>query len=424
MKKLLNRSLKPMLIYALLVSVGSIPVYFLIIDFIWLRELDKHHYGIKRKLENRIDALSLPDSTVQQTVSILNRTEPGFTLTAVGASRPDSLYTLIRFDPFLQDREQFRCLVTSIRINNRPYRLLIETNMEEIDETVLAIAGVSLAFFVLLLGGFVFLNRRLARKIWQPFYASLGQLKEFNLQRDQTVAFAKTDILEFAELNDSLRQLIARNIAIYQQQKEFAENASHELQTPLAVVQSKLDLLLQNENLTARQGEQIELANRALARVSRINKNLLLLARLENQQFADRERVDLSQLVTDQLELLADFLENSQLTLTTAIQPGIEVEGNRLLIEIAVTNLLFNAIRHSPETGKISVRLANRQFTVANSGSPALNPDNLFKRFSTVSAKTPSSGLGLAIVREISNRYGWSITYTFTDGQHIFALAV
>lgn len=424
MKKLLNRSLKPMLIYALLVSVGSIPVYFLIIDFIWVRELDKHHQGIKRKLENRIDALSLPDSTVQQTFSILNRTEPGFTLTAVRASRPDSLYTLIRFDSFLQDREQFRCLVTYIRINNRPYRLLIETNMEEIDETVLAIAGVSLAFFVLLLGGFVVLNRRLARRIWQPFYASLRQLKEFNLQRDQTVAFAKTDILEFEELNDSLRQLIARNLFIYQQQKEFAENASHELQTPLAVVQSKLDLLLQNKNLTAQQGEQIELANRALARVSRINKNLLLLAKLENQQFADRERVDLSQLVNDQLELTAGFLEDSHRTITTDVQPGIEVEGNRLLIEIAVINLLFNAIRHSPETGKISIILADRLLTVANTGCSALNPDNLFKRFSTASAKTPGTGLGLAIVREISNRYGWSITYTFTDGQHIFALSV
>lgn len=413
-----------MLIYALLVSVGSIPVYFLLIDFIWVRELDKHHYGIKRKLENRIDALNLPDSTVQQTISILNRIEPGFALTAVRASRPDSLYTLIRFDSFLQDREQFRCLVTYIRINHRPYRLLIETNMEEIDETVLAIAGVSLAFFVLLLGGFVFLNRRLARKLWQPFYASLRQLKEFNLQRGQLIVFAKTDILEFEELNDSLRQLIVQNITIYQQQKEFAENASHELQTPLAVVQSKLDLLLQHENLTARQGELIELANRALARVSRINKNLLLLAKLENQQFADQERVNLSQLVTDQLELLADFLENSQLTITTVIQPGIDVVGNRLLIEMVVTNLLLNAIRHSPETGNVTIRLADRQFTVANTGSTALNPDNLFKRFRTVSAKTPGSGLGLAIVREISHRYGWPITYTFTDGQHIFSLSV
>ncbi|WP_185731260.1 sensor histidine kinase [Larkinella rosea] len=423
MKKLLSRTLKPILLYALLVSVLSIPVYFFIIDFIWVRELDKHHFAIKRKIENRINALNLSDSTIRQTVAILNRTEPGFVLTPIELAGRDSVYSHIRFDTFMQDREQFRSLVTFIRINNRPYRLLIETNMEEIDETILAISAVSLVFFGLLLAGFIVLNRRMSLRIWQPFYVSLKKVKSFHLQQGQPISFEKTEIVEFEELNESLRKLIDGNIATYRQQKEFTENASHELQTPLAIVRSKLDVLLQNEDLTAQQGEQIELANRALARVSRINKNLLLLAKLENHQFADQERIDLSQLVTDQIELFLENVVDQKLEIRQQIQTGIEREGNRILIEMLFTNLLLNAIRHNHANGAIDIRLTANRFLVSNVGSAALHPDALFKRFSTASSKTPGSGLGLAIVQEISNRYGWEISYAFEANRHVFSLA-
>ncbi|KAA9356526.1 HAMP domain-containing histidine kinase [Larkinella humicola] len=422
MKKLMNRTLKPILIYALVVSVVSIPVYFLIIDFIWVRELDKHHYAIRRKIETRVNSLHLPDSTIWQTVAILNQTEPGFVLTAVGQTGDDRVYSIIRFDRFMQDREQFRCLVTYIRINGKPYRLLIETNMEEIDETILAIAAVTLFFFLVLLSGLIFLNRRMSLKLWQPFYAALQKLKQFNLQEEHRISFENTDTVEFKELNESLTKVLESNIAVYRQQKEFAENASHELQTPLAIVQSKLDVLLQSPDLTARQAEQIEVANRALSRVSRINKNLLLLAKLENLQFAEQEPVDLSTLLSDHIGLLSDYLEVKSLVVDSHIQPGIGVEGNRILIEILLTNLLLNAIRHTDVCGKIDVKLSANGLTVSNSGRVALHRENLFKRFSSGSFETPGSGLGLALVKEIGNRYGWKITYDFTAGQHVFRL--
>ena len=168
MKKLLDQSLRPLVIYALVVLIISIPVYFLTIDWIWENELDKHHYAIREKLEKRLTTLELSDSAVNGMIVALDKVQPGFSFSEATSPRPDSTYTLIRFDTFMNDREQFRCLTTDISINGKLYRVLIETNMEEIDETILAIATVTIFFSILLLAGFVYLNRRTSLRVWRP----------------------------------------------------------------------------------------------------------------------------------------------------------------------------------------------------------------------------------------------------------------
>jgi signal transduction histidine kinase len=216
--------------------------------------------------------------------------------------------------------------------------------------------------------------------------------------------------------------LLAANIASFQQQKEFTENASHELQTPLAIVQSKLDLLLQSKSLTQEQSDNIEETHRALSRVSRINKNLLLLARIENSQFAEKEPVCLSTLLKTNITQLHDFATDKQLVIESQIAEGVVVSANKGLVEILLNNLLLNAIRHNARDGKITITLSAKQLSVANTGIAALHEENLFKRFSRVSAEAPGSGLGLAITKEIANRYGWCIGYRFQEQEHVFTL--
>src|SRR5690606_13773058 len=148
-----------------------------------------------------------------------------------------------------EDIDQFRILITNIKINNGNFTLTIETNMEENEETVAYIALVTLLFFLILVVGFWLLNKRLSQKLWQSFRNTLEKLKAFELSSQQTVSFNKTNTKEFAELNQSLQKVIDKNISVYSQQKTFIENASHELQTPLAVLKSKMDLLLQNKNI-------------------------------------------------------------------------------------------------------------------------------------------------------------------------------
>jgi signal transduction histidine kinase len=345
MSKLLNRTMKRFMIYAGLVLVISIPVYYYIINQLWHHELNEHHIEL-----------------------------------TAAAGRED------------------RYLIIGI------------------------LTSLTMLFFLLLMAGFILLNRRISKRLWQPFYRSLAQIKSFNLDQQQTVTFEDTDIDEFSELNQSLNKLIAGNIAVYNQQKEFADNASHELQTPLAIIQSKLDLLLQSKMLTDEQYDMIEDANKALARVTRINKNLLLLTKIENSQFMEKEPIDLSGLMESILVLFANFSDDKQLQLETDITPDVTVEGNKILIEILLNNLITNAIRYTAHHGSIIVQLSSKALLISNSGAASLHPDQLFKRFGATSSLTRGTGLGLSLVKQICNRYNWRIDYTFENRQHIFSV--
>lgn len=285
-----------------------------------------------------------------------------------------------------------------------------------------AVTLLSAFFFIVLLGALILLNRRLSRRMWQPFYERLEQIKSFDLNKPGNTTFESTGIAEFDELNASLQKLLSANLTVYNQQKEFADNASHELQTPLAIVKSKLDLLSQSKQLNDDQFQLIEEAHTALSRASRINKNLLLLTKIENSQFSERQTIDLSAVLEELLLQFASFFEEKELTVHADIKTPINIEGNRILIEILFGNLLTNVIRYSISPGQITVSLSQEQFSIANPGKESLQVDQLFKRFAAASSATPGTGLGLALVKQISMRYQWKVYYQFQENSHIFQI--
>ncbi|WP_215241145.1 sensor histidine kinase [Dyadobacter helix] len=422
MKKLLDQSLRPLVIYAMVVLIISIPVYFLTINWIWENELDKHHYAIREKLEKRLTSMDLPDSSVSEMINMLDKVQPGFSFTQTAAPSPDSSYTLIRFDTFMNDREQFRCLTTDIRVNGTLLRVLIETNMEEIDETILAIAAVTIFFFILLLAGFVYLNRKTSLRVWRPFYETLASLHAFRLEGGKPAALPVSQVTEFTDLNQSLDRLMEASLASYRQQKEFTENASHELQTPLAIIKSKLDLLLQSRSLDQSQMQILEDAYQAINRVTRINKNLLLLAKIEHAQFDGQQDISLPTLLTALSVQFADRFESSGIRYIQQVSE-MTLQANPMLLEILITNLLVNSLRHTPAGGSVSIRAEQRKLIFANTGTSPLDEQNLFRRFAQASSEHAGSGLGLAIAREICERYNWQIAYDFDCSHHHFTVS-
>jgi signal transduction histidine kinase len=285
-----------------------------------------------------------------------------------------------------------------------------------------AVTTLTVLFFIVLIAVLIWVNRRISRSVWNPFYKSLDNIRQFDLTKHKTPAFEKTDITEFEELNQSLGRLIAGNIASYTQQKEFAENASHELQTPLAIVQSKLELLLQSHSLKDEQYVIIDEALKALSRVNRINKNLLLLTKIENSQYMDKEKIDLSILLGLNISHFSNFSQDRQIEITTDIRPAVTVQGNKVLVEILVHNMITNAIRHTPFGGSITIYLDKSRMDFSNTGQLPLQEEQLFKRFTSASTQTPGTGLGLALVKQICNRNKWEIDYSFADQRHTFSI--
>ena len=426
MKKLLTRTLTSFSLYALVVLLTSIPAYYYLVNAIWLDELDEHNTILADQTGYELNRVALTDTQLTESLALWNKIQPGTNVTKapLGVQQGDSTYTVLRQHPAVQNNEvkRFRGLSRIIQINGQPYRLRVETNVEESEEIVVAIAILTFVFFLILVVGFLLLNRRLSVHVWKPFRHTLAELKRFNLSSQTEPAFGASDTLEFEELNEALRRLIRQNISAYRAQKEFTENASHELQTPMAVLKNKLDLLLQKDPVTNRQYQLIEAMNRALTRVSRINQNLLLLAKIENQQFDDHQPLDLSWLVQHCLSQVEEHATYKNLTLTSHLSPNICIDGNRTLAELLINNLLLNAIRHTPPAGLIQLRLTNDELRIANSGDKPLNADTLFRRFGKQEGESPGSGLGLAIVSEICQSHQWRLHYGFAGGQHQFSV--
>ena len=269
------------------------------------------------------------------------------------------------------------------------------------------------------------------KRLWRSFDKTLGIIEDFRLEDQQVPSFPETEIKEFARLNTAITRLMEGNIKSYRTQKEFTENASHELQTPLAVFQSKLDILLQqSDNITESQAAIIQDLYEMTGRLARLNRNLLLLAKMENNQFSRKEEVD----VVEVIDQLLPFLESlaGNLTINTQYhipakgekgKPVLPIEANRSLLESLLNNLVVNAVRHNKQNGEITITISSDSLIVSNTSSEkALDANLIFNRFYRPSEKTKGNGLGLAIVKAVCDYHGWSITYRFDEeaGLHLF----
>lgn len=425
MKPLLSKTTKPFIIYVLIILVINIPAYYLVVDAIWKHELDEHNDIVARKTASQINSLKLSEEKLIETIQLWNDVQPSTNIRKLEKNDilKDSIFIVEKPHDFLhfEEIDRFRCLSKVIYLNKKPYRFNIETNIEESQETIFFISATTVFLFVLIVGGLLFLNSRLSKSVWKPFRETLDQLKTFSLNNQTKIEFSKTDVSEFDELNQSLTKLIEHNVSVYKTQKEFTENASHELQTPLAILKNKLDILLQNQDLTEKQYQIAEEMNRALSRSSRINKNLLLLAKIENNQFENSE-IHVDELLNQIMEILQEHFEQKNISVNTEISDNVKVNGNSGLTEVLINNLILNAIRHTSINGSISIKLNNSVFEVSNSGAEKLNSDLLFKRFSRFSKDNNGSGLGLAIVQEICKSQNWTIDYRFENNNHIFSV--
>ncbi len=428
MTRLLNKPLKAFALYALVILTISIPIYVLVIDYIWTSELDENNWLTLEHTKQRLQSKQFTQAEIESINHIWGELQPGVSIVKATTEVvfQDSVYEAVRPNIFdLDDGEdRFRGLRSLVEINGEPYVLTIETNVEESDETFAAVAAITFVFFIILIIGFILLNRKIAAKTWQPFYQTLSSLKSFELSIDKSIQLPESDIQEFQELNQSLDQLISNSVGTFQRQKSFTENASHELQTPIALLKSKVDLLIQQKGISPEISEILNSIEAPLSRLSRINKNLLVLAKVENHQYSDMEQIDLKGYLESAISLFEDYLDEKQLRLSNNVTKSIVVNANAFLIETLIHNLLSNAIRHTPKGGQIKVSYQQGSFQVRNSGKESLDKSRLFERFSTTTKDKVSSGLGLAIIQEIAKKYGWKVTYNFEGNFHVFSVTI
>ena len=384
--------------------------------------LDEIYDSIDDGLDNRkglIIQKAVSDST------LLPRTafgEGDFTIFETSAEEAKNFHDVYRdtlmFMQNEQDFEPVRLLESVFHLHDKYYKMQVITSMVEEDDLISELLIALIWLYLGLIATILLLNNFLLKRIWRPFYHLLKQLKDFRLEKP-SIQVKQTHIDEFKLLNEAVQKMVKSNINSYNSQKHFIENASHELQTPLAISINKLEVLAEQEQLTVEGSKLLASALDNLDRLTRLNRSLLLLSKIENNQYLTAEKINMNVLVKKVVNDFEDQLSYSQVTLNIANEQECLVTMNNDLAVIFITNLVKNAIVHNHPGGSIDIVLKFASLSVTNTGkNVALDQQNLFVRFNKDNQSLSSTGLGLSIVKAIADLYQFRLSYDF-NGKHV-----
>lgn len=331
-------------------------------------------------------------------------------------------------DTLIQDRYTkewipFRQLTFYTPIQQETKRVAIRKSLIQSYRLIEVITLTMATVLGLLLIGTFWFQDRLSGRLWQPFYETLARIKRFDLSSGKALHLEKPEIIEFRELNEVLQKMAEQLLHDYTTLKEFTENASHELQTPLALINAKVEQLIQSEQLTEDQTRWIQTIYDASRRMSRLNQGLLLLAKIENRQFTSPQEIDLSRELQEKFADMEELFTHKGIRIEQETASPFVVSLPAILADSLIGNLVSNALKHNMPGGYIRVESSADELLIRNSG-PTLNnePDVLFSRFKKEETGSDSAGLGLAIVKQICDSYGLAIRYTENNGEHTFRL--
>lgn len=327
-----------------------------------------------------------------------------------------SFRSLEAFNSEENENESSRQLLFPVKINSKNYIVSVTKSAETTEDLVWIILFSTVALIVLLTVILFFTNRLLLKKLWQPFRNTLSSIKEFHLSAPVEISLQPTKITEFKELNESIRMMAKKVMKDYQSLKDFTDHASHEMQTPLAIINSKLDVLIQEPELSEKSLGQVQGIYKAVEKLSRLCQSLLLLARIENNQYTSTQIVLLNELIEEKSKELQEWISAMSLKIVMQLTP-LPVIMNRELAEILISNLFRNAVRHNEANGTIIIQTSVNKLTVSNTGKTVLDKSRVFDRFYK-SDHSDGSGLGLAIVQQICDQYHFKLDYCFKDNQH------
>jgi len=422
MRLITKFSLSYLLITILVLSTGGVISYFIIeaeVD----KEMSRQFYDRVQRLEELVERRTeseeefhlftkkIPDSANDRRGIIIR------SLSYPVKERVEVTDTMIWHDG-LQRMERSIKVAAYREIHNRSYYIASYGVLIESDDIAEAVIKTLLWIFGLQLVGAFVMGLYLSNRTLKPFNKLLHQIKDFKLKKRNVITATDTNITEFQDLSRFMEQMTRKAIDDYHNLKEFTENASHELQTPVAIAGSKLELLAESE-LTSEQLEWVASAQRSIHKLSRLNKALSLLNKIENQEFEDEQEVDFSSLVSESLDGFRELWELSGISVKINISDDVNLKIDPVLADVLWANLFSNAIKHNIENGRILITITNDLLKIENTGKVFEGePSELFERFKKQNQSSQSIGLGLSIVAQIAERYDWEISYKVREHWH------
>lgn len=414
---------------AVRLSVALLPViglwamvfYFVIVDEINDEADDLLESYSEQLMVRKLSGKELPVTNIM--------TDGHYSISQVTESYADSQAGMEYYDSNFyisetDENEPARFLKTIFRDREgRCFELIVATPTFEKDDLIGTILWWILALYLILLLTVILIALVVLQKSMRPLYKILDWLNAYTPGKSHSRLSIDTDIHEFRQLEKVTTEATDRSDKAFEKQKQFIGNASHELQTPLAVLGGRIDWMLDNDSLGEESVGELVQMKRELGHIVRLNKTLLLLTKIDNDQFPDQTDVNLSSMVLSQKELYEEIFSSKKISCSVQVpdEPVI-IRMNETLASILVTNIIKNAFVHSPEGGTVALTLTENELVVANSGDSPLDQGRIFDRFYQGAKKDGSTGLGLALAKTIADRNGLRLTYSYENGMHLFRI--
>jgi signal transduction histidine kinase len=341
-----------------------------------------------------------------------------------GLSIDPILSDTVMYDSYANEDLAFRQYTFSTRVDDQNYKVTIWRSMLSTEELIESVGKTMLILLSGLLLALVLVNRYLSKTIWGPFYRILGTIRHFDITKPFSRPKTETNVDEFIELNEAMGEILQRNAKEYLSLKEFTENSSHEIQTPLAIIKSKSELLIQSTRINEEEIHEIKSIYDSALRLSKLNQSLTLLAKIENNQFVANQTLKIASYLDELLLSVSELVEIRKLSISRKFRSNPEIVINDGLADILFTNLIKNAIMHNLDGGFVEIRVNESEIIFSNSGETLqVDPKNLFDRFKKGDFSS-SPGLGLSLVKKISDIYGFQVAYTYSKGVHKITLSI
>ena len=312
---------------------------------------------------------------------------------------------------------QFSCIKEGIN-----YRVNILKSQSQSDILIMKLVIVNIGFAMLFFLIVFYVNRHSIRSALKVFYSTINKLEGFQLNKPTPLKLDNAEVYEIKKLNNVFEKMSTQIKNDFDLQKEYTENVTHELQTPLSVISTKVDELMQSDNLNKEQMEQLAVLMETTNRLSKINKSLIFLTKIDNRFYSDKKKILINNLIDDKLCLFADIIDQRNIKIELDYKQDVYVEIDPNLAETILINLIKNAIIHNYNDGYIKISLVDNSLIISNSGDvPNFDKSNIFNRFTRNSVNSKSLGIGLSIVKRICDLYNFNIKYDYKD-EHCFII--
>jgi signal transduction histidine kinase len=416
--KLLTKTASVYLLGSLVILVISLPVFYYGVNYFLLRSVDK-------SLKEHLHEIRLHLSSIHTSAELEAWRQMDNDIQVKSENRyiRDSLYTVRAKEKGEDGVQPVRCIDGCITVNQQFYRVTINMSLVPTDDLVWSIFALQSILLLFFIAGILLINKRISKTLWRPFYSSLKKIQEYELNNHATVGFKRSGIEEFDEMNENIEQLLNKNHRIFLSQKEFTENAAHEMQTPLAIFQGQFENLMQTTPLSDEQAGMIDDMEINNQRLIKLNRSLLLLAKMENGQHDTKEVLNVTELTEKLVSSFKPVLGKKQISLSGSYYGILRAYMNRSWLEILISNLISNAERHNIEHGDIRIETTATTFMIRNTGDEQmLEPENMYKRFSKKGNHPEGTGLGLSIIHQICQMNELDLHYYYENNFHVFRI--